>query len=74
MTTTCVKYNTVSVANHAYLMPIVTLFLNLIITGLKHLHKLTSEGTFDLRIQMSSFDGRTMHAEYKSVCLYLVFV
>jgi len=33
--------------------------------GLKHLHKLTSEGTFDLRIQMSSFDGRTKHAEYK---------
>jgi len=33
--------------------------------GLKNIHKLTSVGSVDLRIEMSSFDGRNKYAEYK---------
>jgi len=34
--------------------------------GLKNINKLTSEGTFDLRVQMTAFDGRIRYAQYKS--------
>ena len=39
----------------------------MIFTGLKNIHKLTSVGSVDLRIEMSSFDGRNKYAEYKLV-------
>merc|ERR1712183_730406 len=32
--------------------------------GLKNIHTLTKEGTFKLRIELSSFDGRNKYAEY----------
>merc|ERR1719376_1844447 len=34
--------------------------------GLKNINKLTSVGSLDLRIEMSSFDGRNKYAEYKN--------
>ena len=37
-------------------------------TGLKNIHKLTSIGSVDLRIEMSSFGGSNKYAEYKLVC------
>merc|ERR1712096_214161 len=33
--------------------------------GLKNLNKLTSEGAYDLRVQMTSYNGITKYAEYK---------
>ena len=40
--------------------------------GLKMLHNLTNDGNFDLKVEMTSFDGRFKYAQYKLVKLFFL--